>query len=279
MLKLWFVAALMFAAVPVYAQDCPFTTNANSILRQAPGTGFAQIGLIPAGTTVPVEVCFDRGAFCAVKTESGSGFVSGDLLATPSGQTLRELETTRWTRIDAGEPVGPAAYDRCNIVVWGDSLSAGTFGPDLARLLGRDVSMQGVPGEDGRSIAARMLADNRYDGRIVVIWDRHFSNERPEQYMTELAPMVEKARASATAFIVVSDIADLDGTANASATQDAADTAAVNDALKAKYAANYLDLTEVLADPATRTDGLHLTPAGQAAVAGAIAAYVRRRGW
>lgn len=279
MVRFYLAAALTIAAFPAFAQDCPFTTNANSVLRQAPGPGFAQIGTIPQGTVVPVNVCFDRGAYCAVDSAAGKGFVSGDLLVTPTGQTLKALETARWAKIDAGAAAGAAAYDRCNIVVWGDSLSAGTFGPELARLLGRDVSMQGVPGEDGRSIGLRMLADSRHDGRIAVIWDRHSSRESVEQYMTDYAPMVDKAQKSATAFIVVSDIADVDGTADVTAEADAADTLAINTALKAKYGANFLDLTGVLADPAMHSDGLHLSPAGMSAVAGAIADYIRQRGW
>ena len=50
-------------------------------------------------------------------------------------------------------------------------------------------------------------------------------------------------------------------------------------ALSARYGANFLDLTGVLADPAMHSDGLHLSPAGMSAVAGAIADYIRQRGW
>lgn len=279
MVKFFCAAALALLSLPALAQECPVTTNTNSILRQAPGPNFAQIGAVPAGTTVPVEVCFDRGAFCAVTSPAGAGFISGDLLALPSGETLRNLELARWTKIDAGEAAGPSAFDRCNIVVWGDSLSAGTFGPDLARLLGRSVSMQGVAGEDGKAIAARMLADIRYDGRIAVIWDRHSDNETPDQYLADLAPMVEKAQSAAAAFIVISDVADLDGSATVPADADAAATAAINDALKARYPDNYLDVTAALADPSTRSDGLELTPAGQSVVAGSIAAFIQQKGW
>lgn len=279
MVKLFGAAALALLAFPAFAAYCPVTTNANSILRQAPGPAFAQIGTVASGTTVPVEVCFDRGAFCAVTTAAGKGFISGDLLSLPSGQTLKNLEADRWAKIDADEPAGPAAFDRCNIVVWGDSLSNGTFGPDLSRLLGRAVSMQGVAGEDGQSIATRMLADNRYDNRIVVIWDRQWTGEEPGIYMEQFAPMVAKAARLATAYIVVSTIPDLDGSEKITAEKDAADTAAVNAALRAKYEGNFLDVTGLLADPATRTDGLHLTPAGNAAVAGAIADYILQRGW
>jgi hypothetical protein len=277
--RLGLIAALLVAASPAFSQDCPLTTTANTVLRQAPGPAFAQIGTIPARAAIAVSMCFDRGAYCAVQAGDARGFVSGDLVVTPGGQTLKALETARWAKIDADEPAGPPAYDRCNIVVWGDSLSAGTFGPNLARLLNRDVSMQGVPGEDGPRIAARMLPDTKHDGRIAVIWDRHWSHESVAQYMEELAPLVEKAQRTATAYIVVSDIPDVDGTTDVTAEADAAETTAINAALSAKYAANYLDLTGVLADPSLHTDGLHLSPSGMDAVAGAIAGYITRRGW
>lgn len=279
MVKLFCAAALALLSLPALAQECPIITNTNSILRQAPGPGFAQIGTIPAGTTVPVEVCFDRGSFCAVTSPAGAGFVSGDLLALRSGETLRSLEMARWAKIDADEAAGPSAIDRCNIVVWGDNLSTGTFGPDLSRLLGRSVSMQGVAGEDGKAIAARMLADIRYDGRIAVIWDRHADNQSVDQYLADLAPMVEKARSTASPFVIISDIADLDGSATVPAEADVAKTAEINNALRVKYPANYLDVTAALADPATRSDGLELSPLGQSAVAGAIAAFIQQKGW
>ncbi len=279
MLRFLCAAALALLPVTAFAQDCPITTNTNSILRQAPGASFAQIGTVPAGTAVPVDVCFDRGAFCSVTTTAGSGFISGDLLAIPSGATLHAHETERWAKIDAGESPGPAAYDRCNIVVWGDDLSANTFGADLSRLLARSVSMQGVAGEDGKAIATRMLADTHYDGRIAVIWDRHSDGETVEQYMADLTAMADKARSTAGAFVIISDVADLDGSGTVAPDADAAATDAINEAIAARYPENFLDVRAVLADPATRADGLQLTQAGEAAVAGALAGFIRENDW
>lgn len=272
-------AALALLSLPAFAQECPVATISNSVLRQAPGPGFAQIGSVPAGTAVLVDVCFDRGAFCAVTAPAGTGFISGDLLALRSGRTLRSLEAERWAKIDANEPAGPAAYDRCNIVVWGDSLPDATFGRDLQRLLGRSVSLQGVAGEDAKVISARMLADIRYEGRIAIFWVRHADNQSVEQYMADLTPMVEKLRQSSTPFIVVSDVADLEGSPTGDAGADATTTDAINDALRAAFPGNFLDVTAVLSDPATRSDGLELSADGQSAVAGAIAAFIQQKGW
>lgn len=279
MIKPFCAAALALLSFPALAQECPITTNTNSILRQAPGANFAQIGTVAAGTAVPVDVCFDRGAFCSVTTATGPGFISGDLLAVPNGTTLHTLETARWAKIDAGEPPGPAAFDRCNIVVWGDELASNTFGPDLSRLLGRSVSMQGMAGEDGKAIAARMVADTRYDGRIAVIWNRHSDNEGVEQYMADLTTMTDKAKNTAPAFVIISDVVDIDGSAGVTAEADRAATDAINEAIGARYPQNFLDVQAVLADPATRSDGLQLSPAGQAAVAGALASFIRQNGW
>lgn len=279
MMKFLCAAALALLSFSALAQECPITTNTNSILRQAPGPSFAQIGTVPAGTAVPVDVCFDRGAFCSVTTSAGPGFISGDLLAVPNGTTLHTLETARWARIDAGEAPGPAAYDRCNIVVWGDELATNGFGPDLSRLLARSVSMQGVAGEDGKAIAARMSAGTHYDGRIAVIWNRRSEGETAEQYMADLATMTDSAREKASAFVVISDVVDLDGSATLTAAADQAATDAINEAIGTRYPQNFLDVRAVLADPATRSDGLQLSPAGKAAVAGALASFIRQNGW
>jgi lysophospholipase L1-like esterase len=123
-----------------------------------------------------------------------------------------------------------------------------------------------------------MLADTRFDRRIKIIWDRHYAGESAGDYMAALAPMVEKAARSGS-FVVVSDVADLDGTDTTTADADARETEAINAALRAKYPDHYLDMTAPLADPATRTDGLHLTATGEAAVAETIAGYVRQHGW
>ena len=195
--KLYFVGALLILAVPAVAQDYQATTTSNAVVRQAPGPDFAQIGTIPAGTTVAVEICFDRGAFCLVDLATGKGFVSGELMSVgATGRTVKDAEAARWAAIDSSTATALPDYEASNIVVWGDSLSANTFGDELENLLlGRQVSMQGVPGEDGVEIAKRMLADTRFDKRLKVIWDRHYTNETPEAYMRDLQPIVDKAAA------------------------------------------------------------------------------------
>jgi uncharacterized protein YraI len=270
---------LVLLSSAALAQDYQAVTTTNAIVRQAPGAGYEQIGAIPAGTPVSVEICFDRGAFCMIDSPAIKGFVAGDLLSVgKSGQTVKDAEASKWASIDASPKSSLPDYEAQNIVVWGDSLSTNTFGDELEGLLvGRRVAMQGVPGEDGRQIAARMLASTTFDKRIKVIWDRHYNGETPAAYMADLAPVVEKA-AKAGPFVIVSDVADLDGTDTVTASADASETAAINAALRSKYPDNYLDMTGPLADPATRRDGLHLTPAGEKAVAKAIADYLQLKG-
>jgi len=252
---------------------------------EAPGPYPSERGTLAAGTPVEAEVCFAEGAYCLVKAGGVSAFVEGGLIAVPVDEgtaTALELEQRKWERIrkEAALP-RQNAWERRNLVVWGDSLSTNTFGDELEDLLlGRSVSMQGVPGEDGKQISARMLGDTRFDGRIKVIWDRHWGGESIEQYMAELAPMTEKAAASGLPFVIVSDVPRLTDEGTITAAQDAKDVAAFNKALKARYPEQYFDLVEALAAPRTRqADGLHLSKDGEAAVAAALADYVNAKGW
>ena len=275
------------ASVAIAADYPAATTIANAPVRLAPSVDAKASGEnIPAGTQLSVEICFMEGEYCLVYGEgiAVGAFVSGDLI-TQDGQgglTIRQIEQARWKGIKEADQARLASpdYDSKNIVVWGDSLSTGTFGDELQNLLiGRQVSMQGVPGEDGASISARMLADTSFTNRIQVIWDRHRGGQSAEQYMSELAPAIERAAASGAAFIVVSDVPDLDGVLpDVSAETDARETEAINSALLAKYPDNYLDMVTPLNDPKLRTDGLHLSPSGEAAVARAIADYIIAKG-
>ncbi len=282
--------ALIAAAAPApalaQAEYSGKLTKSAQIL-DAPGPYPSGRGTIAAGTPVEAEVCFEEGEYCLIRIEGTSAFVEGRLIAVPVGEgtsTALELEQAKWERIrkQAALPRTPD-WERRNIVVWGDSLSTDTFGDELeALLLGRSVSMQGVPGEDGGKIAARMLADTRYTGRLKVIWDRHYTNEGVELYLADLARMTDHAAQSGD-FVVISDIADLDGVEDengkqtATAAADAALTDKINAALRQRYPDRFLDVTGILSDPATRTDGLHLTQAGNDAVASAIAAFIRAK--
>ena len=140
--------------------------------------------------------------------------------------------------------------------------------------------MQGIPGQDGAQIGDRMLADTRYTGRLQIIWDRHSSSQPVETYMADMRRMTDRAVALGDKYVVVSDIPDLDGATDergallASAPDDAMVTDRINAALRQQYPGNFVDVTAVLSDSATRTDGLHLKQAGYEAVAKAIAAFV-----
>jgi hypothetical protein len=280
--------AMATAASAANAADYPAaTTTANATVRVAPSAEAKASGAtIPAGTHLAVEICFNEGEYCLVSGDGvpGGSFIAGDLI-TQDGQgglTIRAIEQAKWKSIHEAEANRSTStdLDQKNIVVWGDSLSTDTFGDELQNLLiGREVSMQGKPGEDGAQIAARMLADISFDKRIKVIWDRHWDGETVDRYMSELAPMIDKAAATGTPYVIISDVPDLDGTDKSSAQDDASQTAAINQALQAKYPDNYLDMVAPLADPSLHKDGLHLNKAGEAAVAKAIADFVTSKGW
>jgi lysophospholipase L1-like esterase len=95
--------------------------------------------------------------------------------------------------------------------------------------------------------------------------------------------MTDRAAALGNKYIVVSDIPDLDGTTDengtlqTSAEDDATVTDRINAALREQYPDTFVDVTAVLSDSSTRTDGLHLTQIGYEAVAKAIAAFVEAK--
>ena len=102
LLKLYLAAVAAVLSFPVVAQEYQATTTSNAIVRQAPGPGFQQIGLIPAGTALSVEICFSRGAFCKVTWDGPQpGFVSGELTTVgTTGQTVLAAEQAKWQALD-----------------------------------------------------------------------------------------------------------------------------------------------------------------------------------
>jgi hypothetical protein len=159
-----FLVALLAGFGPVLAAQCTATTNANANLRPSMGSA-SPIGIIPKGSGVSIDLCFNRGDFCAVTWGDKAGFVSGDLISlTSSGQviTAREAEETRWNWLSQADAGGSRM-----IVAWGDSLTYGA-GVDQAQgpsdqavqLFGcvRDIENEGIGGQTSTSIAARMNA-------------------------------------------------------------------------------------------------------------------------
>lgn len=279
----------MFRALSVWlamsavatAADYTATTIANTALRAAPNLNAVQLATIPTGTAVSVTVCFGEGAYCHVTAAALDGYVAGELLRIDGeSSTVLEAERARWTLMKAEREQRTASeWESQNIVVWGDSLSADTFGNQLARLLpGRSVSMQGVPGETGQQIAERMLADTSFERRFKIIWDRHHTAQDPATYLRDIAPMVEKARATGD-FLIVSDIRQLLPSDNIpDPATDAAIATAINRELARHYPDNFVDVTTVLEETRTRTeDGLHLSAIGNDRVAKTLAAAIQAR--
>jgi lysophospholipase L1-like esterase len=277
MFRQFVVLSLMMTAVASGA-EYRATTIANTALRTAPSLNALQVATLPAGTAVSVSVCFREGDYCHVTGAAFDGYVSGELLRiNGEASTVLAAEQARWAILKRDRERGTLPqWDTQNIVVWGDSLSDRTLGDQLARLLpGRSVSMQGVPGETGAQIAERMLADTRFERRLKVIWDRHHTAQNPATYLRDLAPIIEKAKATGD-FIVVSDIRQLLPSDNIpDPTIDAAITAAINEQLSRQYPDNFVDLAAILDDPETRKpDGLHLSSTGSERVARALAAAI-----
>jgi len=227
----------------------------------------AIIGRTTPDAAVQVFECFDL--LCRID----QGWVDARNILLSNGLTGREyLASLRPVFADTQLNL-PA-----DVVVWGDSLSNSALGDLLAQLLpGRLISMQGVPGQTGREIAERMLADTRYTGRLKVIWDRHYTGENPDTYLADLKPMIDRAAATGD-FIIVSDIRQLVPSNIIDPVKDKAIAERINRELARLYPNNFLDVSALLDDPAMRIeDGLHLSPAGNAAVAKALARAIMAR--
>lgn len=274
MLRLSALLLLLFSGAAV-AADYPVNGTVIAEQNIFDGKEIARaniIGRIGAGTPVVVTECFDLSCHVA------DGWISAANIMLGTGTTAMEYKQALHFKANPElltDP-GPQLTD---VVLWGDSLSTDELGQVLRRLLpGRLVSAQGVLGENGAQIAVRMLADTKYAGRFKVIWDRHYPSQKPQAYLNDLAPMIERAKATGD-FIIVSDIRQLlPGADVPDPAADATLTTAINQQLAKLYPANFIDVTALLEDPKTRySDGLHLSATGNARVAKALANAIETR--
>jgi hypothetical protein len=280
MFRQFVLLSLIMTAAASGAEYLAITTS-DTALRAAPSVNALQVATLPAGTAVSVSICFREGDYCHVTGAAFDGYAAGDLLRVDDESiSVLAAETARWELIRRERELDLVAeWETEDIVVWGDSLSTNTLGDPLRRLLpGRDVSMQGAPGENGRQIADRMLADYEFVHRLKIIWDRHYTGQRADTYLDELKPLLDRAAATGD-FILVSDMRQLypsDGIPDPAT--DAAVTAGINEQLSRLYPDNFVDLTAILEDPETRNpDGLHLSLTGSERVARALAAAIEAR--
>jgi len=72
--------ALIWTAVAAVAVAAPGVTTTNVNFRSGPGTSYAPMQTLPAGTTVDIGDCDEAGSWCAVIVEGQAGFVSGQYL-------------------------------------------------------------------------------------------------------------------------------------------------------------------------------------------------------
>lgn len=260
MVRLFWIAVFALFASAVSAEPFQATVTQDVAVRD----GFLDTDpvatTLSAGTVVAVQSCaLDQ---CLLEIPSmqfenapwadGASFIIGAMPAVEYDKQ-RKRASSAIPRID----------------VWGDSLSTNTFGERLSTLLNREVEMFGVPGEDGSAIAKRMQDTPADPFALNILWDRHYTRQSVQSYLRDFAEMVSFAGAN---FIVISDIPAIGLPA------DAALTETINEALRGLYADKFLDVTAVLADASTRTDGLHLTPEGNNLVAQEIANFIRRNG-
>ena len=263
------------------AADYSAITKSDAVLRAAPNIEAVQTGVVPAQTSLEVTVCFYEGAYCHVTGPNVEGYVAGDLLTVrDTNETVLAAETRR-----LGAIADKVRYDavpwatRRNIVAWGDSLSMQTYDNELKAIFPtRTIELNGKSGDTAKQAMERMLGtERRYFGWITIIWDRHYTNQQPEEYIRDFTALV--AAVPSDRFIVIGDLIATNANEDpGTPTRQMVDT--VNAQLKQLYPDNYLDPNPFLYDPKLRRlDGIHLSPEGNQLLAEQIAMFIRARGW
>ncbi|CAH1694821.1 SH3b domain-containing protein [Hyphomicrobiales bacterium] len=123
---------LALALVPMVASSPVFSaqgiTTANVNMRSGPGTNFASTTTLPAGSVVEIQDCEDSGAWCAITSDGGRGYVSGRYLkksdepdgwprfySTAKGRMiLYQPQFTEWTDFKTIDALVAAELDRGN---------------------------------------------------------------------------------------------------------------------------------------------------------------------
>lgn len=105
--------ALAAISTLVEAADYVAYTKTSAILRAAPSMSSAQSGVVPAGTTLQVVVCFEEGNYCKVEGDGVAGFLAGQLLFVEgTDQSIDALERARWDAIRAAPSFWDAALGK-----------------------------------------------------------------------------------------------------------------------------------------------------------------------
>lgn len=285
------VAALL--AFPSLAQEYQAVIAEDAVVRNAPGPGYGEQGVIPSGTPVAVPVCFSRGAYCKVHWDSTSGFVSGSVLAIQgTGQTVSEAEAERWAAIDARPKSRMPTFGLIltpDIRLEGDSFVGGAYDAglyaSLKKLTGRQVEKTGLGGSTMEEIVAR-VADPAFDrllGRVTVFWDGSENGlTTVDDYLAQLQTAIDFL--GHDRFIVL-------GAATNYREDDMDTVEAINAGMQARWPDNFLDWREIL--PLTEpdgsltepmfanlpTDGTHLSAGAMDLVGSAVLDFIDAKGW
>jgi uncharacterized protein YraI len=175
------LAVAAFAgAAPALAS--PGVTTANVNFRTGPGTGYASMGTLPAGTEVDVGDCNESGSWCAVTQGDRSGFVSGQYLSVSEDQDA-------WPRAYSTDSGATIVLHQPQVTSWDDfttisGLIAAEYKPD------KDASaVFGVIGVTGKT-----QADHETDEVVITdlkVTELNFSALSREQ-LSDLALEVGK---------------------------------------------------------------------------------------
>lgn len=197
---MWIGWLLSVSCSPAVAQDYAAVTSTNAVVRQAPGQQFAQVGVIPAGTPVAVDICFDEGAYCAVIWDNSTGFVAGNLMTLEgSAETVMDKEAERWRQIRSAPRVAAIAAPH-RIAAWGDSLTAGTGAsgrgtayPAVAQTLFspfRQIGVHGFGGKTSSEIKALFLAETFDREATTWIWVGRNNYEQADVVVGDVDEMI-----------------------------------------------------------------------------------------
>jgi hypothetical protein len=197
-----------------------------------------------------------------------------------------------------------------NITAWGDSLTEGqpfscaeAYPAHLAALLpDRVVLNEGAGGETSSQILARMRADTSHRHDISVIWMGRNNYADESQVESDVAAAIKSL--GTNRFIVLSILnGDFDGY-EAKGAPGYQMIMEINRQFLFRYPANFLDIRAYLVsryDPSNSEDvenhrddippaslrahwnggidALHLSPEGNAKVAGRVAQFITEKGW
>ncbi|WP_082555628.1 MULTISPECIES: SH3 domain-containing protein [unclassified Ensifer] len=141
-------------AGPVAADPAVLTANVN--FREGPGTGFATFETIKEGTQVDLIECDASGAWCAVRHDSKTGFVSGKYLDEV------EADKPRWPRTYTMESGGEMTLYQPQITDWENFTTISALIAAEYRASKETTPIFGIIGVSGQTVS-----DNDTDDVVI----------------------------------------------------------------------------------------------------------------